>query len=315
MSRCVDAHVHLYEEGFWPPKWFDYVARQWAHERSDRDWTDIRDGIETGLADPGGQRLIEQMDQAGVDTSILLNVDWELGMESRPGVSVGEVHARYGQLARASNGRLVAFAGVDPRRADALSLLEQACDGHGMAGLKLYPPVGFYPYDEIVNPLYEACAERGIPVVVHTGSTLGLLRPRFGNPLYLQDVQRRYPSLTLWIAHAGATWWWDEAVAVARAGIDTYLELSSWQQFAYDYEETFVRRLGRTLSAVGSEKLLFGSDHISGPRVRGTAGYLRWVDWFRCLPTTARKYGVQVTDDQVESMLGGNAGRCIGLIQ
>lgn len=315
MSRCVDAHVHLYEEGFWPPAWFDYVARQWAHSRPGRDQADIRGRIEGGLADPAGAHLIEQMDQAGIDTAVLLTVDWELGMESCPAVPVSEVHARYAELALASNGRLVAFAGVDPRRPDALALAEQAFDVHGLAGLKLYPPAGFYPYEEIVEPLYEACAERGIPVVVHTGSTLGLLRPRFGNPLFMQDVQRRYPSLTLWIGHAGATWWWDEAVAVAKAGIDTYLELSSWQSFAYDEEETFVRRLGRALSVLGAEKLLFGSDHISGPRVRGTAGYLRWAEWFRCLPTTARKYGVQVTDDQIEAMLGGNAARCLGLSQ
>lgn len=315
MSRCVDAHVHLYEQGFWPPRWFDYVAAQWAHGHPDRSPADIRDRVEAGLADPHGERLISQMDEGGVDTSVLLAVDWELGMESRPPVSADELHARYGEMVRASGGRLVAFAGVDPRRPDALALLDRACDTHGMAGLKLYPPAGFYPYDEIVNPLYEACADRGIPVVVHTGSTLGLLRPRFGNPLYLQDVQRRYPGLTLWIAHAGATWWWDEAVAVARAGIDTYLELSSWQQFAYADEESFVRRLGAALSALGEGKLLFGSDHISGPRVRGSAGYLRWLDWFRDLPATARKHGVQITEDQVDAMLGGNAERCLRLGQ
>jgi predicted TIM-barrel fold metal-dependent hydrolase len=313
VTLCVDAHVHVYEQGDWPPRWFDYAAQQWAGRGPDRLPEHVRPKMEDGLADPGAVRLLSQMTTAGVDVSVLLAVDWELGMDSRPGNDIREVHERYGRLMRDSGGRIVAFAGVDPRRPDALGIFEEARDRHGLRGLKLYPPAGFYAYDEAVQPLYQACADSGLPVAIHCGETLGMLRPRFSNPLFVQDVQRLYPGLTLWIAHAGAPWWWDEAVAVAEAGVDTYLELSSWQAVAYEDEELFVRRLGRALGSVGVDKLLFGSDHISGHRVRDDAGYRRWIDWFRDLPSLGRKYGVHVTDDDVEAMLGGNAARCLGL--
>lgn len=313
MSLRVDAHVHVYEKGDWPPAWFDYAALRWAGRGPDRLPEHVRPKMEDGLADPVGQRLLAQMAEGGVDVSILFGVDWELGMESRPANSVRAIHERYGQLMRASDGRIVAFAGVDPRRPDARAILEEARDRHGLRGLKLYPPAGFHAYDEMVDPLYEACLDSGLPVAIHCGETLGMLRPRFSNPLNVQDVHRRYPGLTLWIAHAGAPWWWDEAVAVAGAGVDTYLELSSWQQVAYEEEELFVRRLGRAIGSLGADRLLFGSDHISGHRVRGEQSYLRWISWFHELPSTARKYGVSITPEHVDAMLGGNAARCLRL--
>lgn len=313
MTLCVDAHVHGYEEGDWPPRWFDFAAQQWAARGADRRPEHVRDKMERGLSDPGAARLLAQMASAGVDVSVMLGVDWELGMESRPANDVRQVHERYGRLMRESGGRIVAFAGVDPRRPDALDIFEEAHDVHGLRGLKLYPPAGFHAYDEIIDPLYAACADAGLPVVIHCGETLGMLRPRFSNPLFVQDVQRRFPSLTVWIAHAGATWWWDEALAVAEAGVDTYLELSSWQAVAYAEEELFIRRLGRAVGSLGADKLMFGSDHISGARVRPEASYRRWLEWFHDLPTLGRKYGVHFTTEDVEAMLGGNAARCLGL--
>lgn len=314
MTLRVDAHVHVYEEGDWPPKWFDYAALQWALREPGRQPEHIRERIEAGLADPGAARLLSQMSRAGVDVSVILGLDWELGMDSVPLNSPREIHERYGQLMRETNGRLVALAGVDPRRRDALQILEEALDDHGLRGLKLYPPAGFYAYDDSVDSLYAACLDRNLPVVVHCGETLGMLRPRFGNPLFLQDVQRRFPRLVLWVAHAGATWWWEEAMSVAEASVNTYLELSSWQHFAYQEEELFIRKLGRALKVVGPERILFGSDHISGARVRDEESYMRWQKWFDDLPRRARTYGVTVTNEHLEAMLGGNAARCLSLV-
>jgi predicted TIM-barrel fold metal-dependent hydrolase len=313
VTLCVDAHVHVYDQGDWPPAWFDYAALQWARKSPERRPEHVRPKMEDGLADPGAERLFHQMSEAGVDCSVLFGVDWELGMDSRPANSPRQVHRRYGRLVRHSGGRLLAFAGVDPRRSDARIILEEALERDGLWGLKLYPPAGFHVYDEVCEPLYQLCADAAVPVAIHCGETLGMLRPRFSNPLYVQDVQRRYPGLTLWIAHAGAPWWWDEAVAVAEAGVDTYLELSSWQRVAYEEEELFVRRLGRAIGTLGADRLLFGSDHISGHRVRTGAGYARWISWFHDLPSTARKYGVAITAEHVEAILGGNAARCLGL--
>jgi predicted TIM-barrel fold metal-dependent hydrolase len=313
MSMTIDAHVHLVERGFWPPKWFDFAAHQWVNRAPGRKPEDIREKIEDGLVDPGGERLLEQLAVAGIDHAVIFMVDWALGMESEPAIHLTDQHQRIADVVATSNGKLSAFAGVDPRRPDALTIVETALETQDMRGLKFYPPAGFYPYAAECDALYRACAERGVPVAIHTGVTLGLLRPRFSNPLYIQDVQRRHPDLTIWIAHSGATYWWDEAVATAHAGIDTYLELSSWQELAAEDEELFVRRLGLAINTVGPDRLLYASDHISGSRVRGTKSLVDWVGWFRDLPVIAKKYGVAITDEHVELILGGNAARSLGL--
>jgi predicted TIM-barrel fold metal-dependent hydrolase len=314
MALVVDAHLHLYDTGFWAPRWFDNVAYRWAcTPPEDRDPAVIRPRIEPGMADPDGDQMVAHLDAARVDLGIVLALDWELGMRQKPAVTIEEIHQRYAQVVKRHGGRLIAFAGIDPQRPDAVSLLEWTVRELGMRGLKLYPPTGFYPYDERVYPLYERCDAWRIPVVCHTGSTIPLLRPRFGNPVFLQDVQADFPKMTLWLAHAGGKWWWQEAVGVVANSAHSYLELSNWEDVAYDDEAAFVKQLGRARDRVGAHRILFGSDHFSGARFRGRDQLVKWVDWFRELPDRGKRHGVTFTAEETELMLGGNAARCLGL--
>jgi predicted TIM-barrel fold metal-dependent hydrolase len=277
MPVRIDAHVHVYNKGYWPGRWFNYVAEQWAAKHPGRSPSDIRDRIEPGLVDPGAVNLVRQMDQVGIDRAVILTVDWELGMGEPADVPIEKIRRQ------------------------------------AVCGLKLYPPAGFYPYEHAADPLYDLCRSAGIPVAVHTGGTIGVLRPRFANPLYLQDVQRNFPGLALWIVHSGLSWWWEEALAVARGGIRTYLELSGWQEIAKHEEERFVRMLDTARRQVGAESLLFGSDHFSGARVRGTDSLREWVEWWADLPARAKRYGVVFTEKELDLILGENARQCLGL--
>lgn len=313
MPMRIDAHVHVYNEGYWPGRWFDYVAEQWAGRHPGRSPSDIRDRIQPGLADPGAENLVRQMDQVGIDRSVILTVDWELGMDEAAVVPIEKVHADYQAITKATGGRVLAFAGLDPRRHNAAELLEDLIRRQAVCGLKLYPPTGFYPYEHVADPLYDLCRSAGIPVAVHTGGTIGVLRPRFANPLYLQDVQRNFPGLTVWIVHSGLSWWWEEALAVARNGIRTYLELSGWQEIAKHEEERFVRMLDTARRQVGAEFLLFGSDHFSGSRVRGTDSLREWVEWWADLPARAKRHGVVFTENELDLILGENARACLRL--
>lgn len=311
MPVRIDSHVHVYDYGYWPSRWFDYVALQWAEKQPGRSPADIRDRIEEGLVDPGAENLILQMDGIGIDHSVILTVDWELGMEQPALVPIEKVHAQYEAIKIATGGRVLSFAGIDPRRENAADLLEDFVRRGSVSGLKLYPPAGFFPYDDVVSPLYEICRSARMPVAVHTGGTIGLLRPRFANPLFLQDVQRAFPDLVLWIAHSGCTWWWEEAVAVASNGVRTYLELSGWQEVAHLEEERFVRMLDHARREVGIERLLFGSDHFSGKRVRGVESLNQWFQWFCELPERARRHGISFSYEEVDLILGENARTCL----
>jgi len=229
-------------------------------------------------------------------------------------MSIRTMHEAVAGVARRHAGRFVPFAGIDPQREDALELFDWAVNDLGMKGLKLYPPTGFYPYDRRVYPLYERCEALGLPVLCHTGGPgIALLPARYANPIYLQDVQADFPLLRLWIGHAGHRIYWREAAAVAAVGIHTYLELSTWQGVAAEEEEFYVRWLARVRDQVGVHRLLWGSDHIAGTRVRGAQKLIDWAEWFRGLPERADRYGVSFTADEVALILGGNAARCLGL--
>src|SRR4051794_18654742 len=203
--KVIDGHLHHYERGFFPPKWHDYVAYRWACRNPPyRKAAEIRGKIEAGLEDPGGDRMVEHMDAAGIDIGVLLAMDWELGMGGPGAMPVEEMHERIAAVVRRHSGRFVAFAGIDPQRPNAVELFDWAIDDLGMRGLKLYPNTGFYPYDERLTSMYARCESEGMPVISHTGGPgIALLPARYAHPIHLQDVQATYPRMDLWIAHAG----------------------------------------------------------------------------------------------------------------
>ncbi|MGE0088564.1 MAG: amidohydrolase family protein [Bacteroidales bacterium] len=66
--------------------------------------------------------------------------------------------------------RLVPFLGVDPRRSNIKSYLSQVGAGKLFAGVKVYPPNGFSPFDKVLvgpDSIFEFCCKNGIPIVSH----------------------------------------------------------------------------------------------------------------------------------------------------
>ena len=70
----IDTHLHHYERGFFSPRWLDYVAYSWAFRNPpfNKDPAIVRPKIEEGLEDVGGNRLIEHMDEAGIDVGVIM---------------------------------------------------------------------------------------------------------------------------------------------------------------------------------------------------------------------------------------------------
>lgn len=312
-TPVIDAHVHILGEGHWPEEWFDWVALDWASKRSGRRPEDIRGKIEAGLVDPRGDRLVADMDAAKVRISVNLPMDWGPDFTSR--TSIYEVNEQGFAVAERHQGRIISFVGIDPRRDGAAAYVEQ-CFADGRAkGLKLYPPCGFDVYSPEVQPLYELCVRYRKPVLFHTGETLQRLQARRAQPIALQDVTARHPELIVLIGHAGARLWWDEALSVAAHSINGYLETSVWiwEGTSDDDQSAFIRKLDQARNRIGIEKIVFGSDHLAGPRIRG-AGFLdHVVGWYRNLPAKAVEIGIKFTDEDVEKILFANAARVFGL--
>ncbi|HKN98776.1 MAG TPA: amidohydrolase family protein [Pseudonocardiaceae bacterium] len=194
---------------------------------------------------------------------------------------------------------LIPFASVDPHDgANAVALLRDLAAA-GARGLKLHPSLqGFVPNDPAHYPLYEAAAELGLPIVVHTGQTgigAGLpggrgVKLRYSDPMLLDDVAADFPALTVVLAHPSVPWQ-DSAISIATHKANVYIDLSGWspKYFPPQLVAAINRQLGR--------KVLFGSDY---PLITPE----RWLRDFAAL---------DVKDDVRPLVLKENAVRMLGL--
>ena len=91
---------------------------------------------------------------------------------------------------------------------------------------------------------------------------------------------------------------------MARRNPNVYLEISQWYKLASKNYERFVEILTELKSEVGSERLLFGTDHLSGPGVSGEKASLSaWLALIRRLPTVTSDFN----QADIDRILGANA--------
>ena len=166
--------------------------------------------------------FVAEMDEAGVERAVLLPIDCTTAHGCRI-VSNEQV----AELA-AKNGRFVGFASVDPAGKDAPRQLEKAVRGLGLKGLKLDPALQRFHLDDrkLAWPLYQVCAELGVPVLIHCGMSWSLAgQAKYARPLALEEVAQEFPTLRIVIAHFG--WpWVEEALLVALKYRTVYLDTS-----------------------------------------------------------------------------------------
>lgn len=286
------------------------------------------------FADPDASWTLADMDEAGIDVSVLLPIDYDYAWGSDSGITIHEKHEHVAELQRSYPSRFIAMAGPDPRRPGAVDTFVRGVRDQGLRGLKLIPKTGFYPWDERAYLLYDKCIEFDVPVFVCTQPEGGGYdRVRFTDPIHLDDVVADYPDLKLVLLHAGAPLYdyFEHALLVASRGINTAISLDMWL-YGYDFlvphfipnfrtdEEAVVKLIARARDVLGPHRIMWGSDTHSGPRIHGTNifdkamgfGINAVVDFIRELPTIAPKYGRAFSTDDVDLMLGENASRMLG---
>jgi predicted TIM-barrel fold metal-dependent hydrolase len=169
--------------------------------------------------------------------------------------------------------------------------------GHGAVACKIHPVHGgFDPADRMLYPAYGLCEERGIPVIVHCGtSTFAGSVNAYGEPALLDPVFRDFPDLTVVLAHGGRGWWYDQAAFLALMRPNTWIEVAGLPPARLpDYYGRSLARLAR--------KVVFGTDWPGVPGVQRNA---------RALEKVLLESGC--TQDEVALALGGNAERIFGL--
>ena len=257
----IDTHVHLVIPGFVKSKFIIGNARMAAQIYNRLNNTSITPSQYVDLlkerVDPDCTKLIETMDKAGIDKSVIFGVDWAYAVTGEPRTNNREQNRIHADMAQKWNSRLIALAALDPRRPDILEQATEAIEEWGMKGFKLHPSAGFYPNDPVCFPLYEKCVDWGVPIVFHSG---GLeFHWEFGQPMYIASAAERYPEVKMVMAHAG-TESWQQALLAATALPNVYLDISVRQLDYRVNSEKFYEWLRNLIDWAGPWKILFASD-------------------------------------------------------
>ena len=214
--RIFDCHIHVQ-----PWEQFNPAARAvMAGTRPDLAQ------VQKAISHP--EELLRLMDAEGVERAALINYvspdvmgfdatvnDWVTrfarGHADRL-VAVGSVHPRFTRDAAADTARLAAL---------------------GIRLLKLHPPHqvfavnGYRDGDEELGRIYETAQRLGLPVMIHTGTSIFPgARNRYSDPMAADDVAVDFPSLTVILAHAGRPLYTPTAAFLARRHGNVHLDLS-----------------------------------------------------------------------------------------
>jgi len=172
--------------------------------------------------------LLEVMDRSGIQRVGLINYPSPdlMGFDD----STNDFAATY---ADAAPNRLLPFGGVHPRFSkDPAGDVDRLID-LGIRCLKIHPPHQLFPANayteglDALGAIYRRAEERGLPVMVHTGtSVFPGARSKWGNPLELDDVAIDFPDLRILMAHGGRPFWMAQAFFVLRRHRNVHLELS-----------------------------------------------------------------------------------------
>jgi predicted TIM-barrel fold metal-dependent hydrolase len=313
MSLVVDAHMHVLPGADWFPAGLGGgIEKHWWREvrwRGAKATPEYYAQAAAEMPDPDASKALARMDEAGIDVSVTLPMDHGINFGDAGMVPIAEQNRISCALAAASEGRLVSFCGVDPRRPGAAELLRTAIEEWGAKGLKLYPTNGFAPDDPICHPLYDVVSEHGMPVLLHGGHSGRAQKSKYGHPMLVDAAAADYPDVPFIIGHSGRWEGWSrEAFVVAVYKTNVLLDMSLWQHWAGPDE--ICRALLWLKDRVGLDRVLFGSDMV-GVEVSWTLK--QWTDQVRMLGELSKQHGGEITDEELALVLGGNAVRVMGI--
>jgi predicted TIM-barrel fold metal-dependent hydrolase len=303
----IDTHTHLYSDQMAPAYWVDAMAA-YGSKVSGRAVDYVRDRIEQDWFDPNADTLIADMDEAGIDRSIVFVLDFGLFSGVRDDVSLARRYELFAAAIARHGDRLTLYGGIDPRRPDGLAFIDEAARTLGIKGVKIWPPSGVYPNEAACYRVYEKCAHLGLPVVVHTGQEIGPLRSECTRPIFVDQPANDFPELTFVLAHAGMGWW-QEAAEVTWHHPNVYVDIAYWQAKYLRQPDLFVRELRSLLSTAGADRVFFGTDWPALRKVRRVA-HATWVKFLRDLPETCPD-GVRFTKEEIDLLMGGAAEKVL----
>jgi predicted TIM-barrel fold metal-dependent hydrolase len=307
----IDVHTHIFESlDVFQKSFLDNFR---AHKRIQlgdegyKNWEAAFDGrIET---------LIKDMDEAGVDKSIVLPAYPSLAYgDDPPKISIWRCNEYGAEAQRKFPDRIISFVRIDPLRRDAMELLVRALTEWGLRGVKIHPSI---PLDNIAfQPLLNKINELEVPVLIHMGVDPVPFLAKHGNPLFLDELASRFPKMKIVAAHH-ARGFEDLLTAVMlNRGERIYSDLAFWQHEYVFSHWRFIMKMRYFMDRI-PRLVLMGSDW---PFTK-TAPPLSHKEWFEAIknlkiPAQVLQLGLGIkdfSDEEKKMILGENARTLLNL--
>ena len=302
----IDMHVHIFEEKMWPKRMLDAIREIKRRTLSKEEFK--RYSFEAKM-----ETLIKEMDDARVDVSICLPIDFAFMCQQEPEISIWKANEYVADAQQRYPQRIIGFAGVDPMRPDAVGLLEKGIKELGLKGVKIYPG-WYYPTDDRIAPFIQKIEELDVPILFHLGSDPHPFSVKYGDPRYVDDLLLKYPRLKVIAAHC------------ARGYEDLLIEMAAWRPnriwvdlsgLQYEYAASpwhFLMRIRYALDRAPNA-IVMGSDW---PFVKSTPNpsHKEWIELIRnlTLPKAFLDMGMsQFTEQEKEKILEVNARKLLNL--
>ena len=302
-APLIDAHCHWFSRPFFEALATESPLPGTAASRLDA----VVEATGLDLPDPDDavhrERWLAEFEAQGVEHAVVFS--------SHP-AETPTVAAAVGAAA----GRLSGVAVLDPTQPEAEAKASRLLEELGFRGLLLFPAQHGYRIDDPrVAPVLKVLARVQGLAYVHCGLFTVPLRDRLGfprtadvtlaDPLFVVPAADAHPDARFVIPHFGAGYFRECLMAGAQSA-NVFIDTSSsnaWvrtQPEGVDLHAVF----DRTLAALGSERVLFGTDSGTWPR-----GWRqdRFAEQQAILDTLG------ATDDDHRAVFGGNASRLLGL--
>ena len=251
-----DVHMHLPFQDIFPDAFLDGLVLE-AGIKNPTQQKLMKKMARAYLKDENGDKLVAEMDEAGIDKSVLLIADFGIAL-GEPALTLAEMYAHHEKVLNRHPDRFVLFGGVDPARGQqGIDLFEKYVSRGVFKGLKLYPPCGFEMDDTRLYPLFEVCSEHGLPVLSHTGPSLGSLRTERRFPEAIRKVSGDFKKVNFILGHGGAVEW-QQNMQLAKEIPNIYYEISTFQ--AVEPNQDALKTQLRQMIEETPDKLMFGTD-------------------------------------------------------
>jgi predicted TIM-barrel fold metal-dependent hydrolase len=240
----IDAHIHLWGRLHGDDLGIDREALGWGRAREgERVYYATPPSFEDSLST--FERALAHMDWLGIDRAVVYQ-----------GPMDGKQDDYFAQVRQACPDRFVCLAFLDPRAAeDPLRTLAEAIDDKKLQGFVVNTPnpVPAAATAELM-PLWEACAERGLPVVLQNGV-----------PADIAKLAKALPELKIVLSHfSGAAGPADEhhqRLEIVASCPNVYTDTGGLtHRYRYPFPEP-KDVLRSALAMVGAHKIAWGSDY------------------------------------------------------